>query len=433
MKIGKISRIYLLALIAFAGTVACGSKPEGWGVMLWSLDESSFATGSVTPVTAVSLLNKTYDIQFGKDSPVVTVPQWRIEFFKRKAQAEEYASDYRNLSDFYAVAELNGLPVREEQDQDAKRVYKLRIGEIIKILDRDDQKSTAGEYEGYWYKVLTDGGVVGYVFDRYLAVYTKEELSSLEFSEEKDEFLDHFLATSFRPVYFRKMLVTRRVDLERFLPDYGIFPDPDNNRLTIVAEDHTTTIEYTGIEKGTEDSYAFVGSTLLMIVKSTYEVNLQYADGGVQYSEDYVRIDPDIDLLIITEIERRARKFEDFISRGNTLTSSVYGTITLAPGGGFQWDGFDRLVPDVIGAAAGNSGIVDFQLHVSSELASTYDGTVSFLFSGLETVHFLYTIQDQGVRFKLIQWDPESEDTLVEDEGNSPIVIFFHVTNTEEP
>jgi hypothetical protein len=423
-----IAAAVLTVISFFSG---CGLKTEGWGVILWSHDETAFPTGSLVPVVGSSLLNMTYDIRFDRDSALATVPQWKLTVFKRKSQAEELVAEYAQYSELYAVANLNGLPVRETQDPDAKRVYKLRVGEAVKVLGQDALESTAGEYTGYWYRVLTDGGVTGYSFGRYLDVYTADELANLDLSEKTDEFLEHFLTHNFRPKYFRTMLVTRRMDLNRFLPVYGVFPDTENQLLEIVTEEHVTTIEYTAIVSGNDNSYAFEGSTLLMIMKTDYEVNFQYADQGVQYSEDFVRIDPDIDLLVTEELARRADKVQTFYGRGNILESSAYGTITLTEGGGFVWEGLDRLVPDVVSPLAGFSGMIDFQLHPATKVMETYDGVISFLFANDETAHFLYSLQPQGLRFKHLQWPEDSEDLLVEDEGNSPIVIFFRVSNQD--
>jgi hypothetical protein len=433
----KIRRIIWLLLTAVTAvsllTVAtgCSAGGDGWGVILWSHDESVYPTGSIIPIVNVSQLNSTYDIRVDRRSPVETVPQWRVSLFKRKSQAEGFIEQFAQYADLYAIATLDGLPVRDERNAEAKRTYKLREGEVVKVLSRDMQKSVAGDFEGYWYQVLTDGGVTGFSFGTYLEVLTAAQLAKRDSSEDQDEFLEHFLSSAFRPKYFRNMLVTRQIDLDRFLPDYGIFPDPDNGVLHIVTEDHTSTIEYTGISQGTEDSYRFEGSTLLMIVKHTYEVNLQYADEGVQYSEDYVRIDPDIDLLIITEIERRAALFEDLYANGNTLSSSAYGTITLVEGGGFYWEGYERLVPDVISRYVGNSGLVDFRLHLAPSLTESYDGVISFLFSETDIVHFLYREDAQGVRYKRLVLGQDDKNLLIEEEGNSPIVIFFRVSATE--
>jgi len=160
-------------------------------------------------------------------------------------------------------------------------------------------------------------------------------------------------------------------------------------------------------------------------------MNLQYSDDGIQYSEEFVRIDSDIDLLIIEETERREAIFENLREMGNVLSSSAYGTITLVEGGNFTWEGFERLVPDVIGYGSGDSGRVDFKLHLGSELAKSYDGVITFIFNSSETIHFLYSTENQGIRFRYFNYEPGEEPLLVEAEGNSPIVIFFRVSTTD--
>jgi hypothetical protein len=406
-------------------------KTEGWGVMLWSQDEGTFSTGSVVPVVGISQLKETFDIRTDKKSPIETVPQWRLTLFKRKTQAEDYVLEFSDFSELFAIVRLNGLPVREQRDADAKRVYKLKENEVVKIISRDGEKSTAGEYSGYWYQVLTDGGVTGYTFDRYLELYTAQELAGLDFTEEKDEFLEIFLNSVFRPKHYRTMLISRRINLDRFLPEYGIFHDTESTNLSIVNEEHSTVLDYASVQKVNETSYAFEGSSLIMIIKSTHEVNVQYADEGVQYSEDYVRIDADINGLIISEEQRREEIFNDFFLRGDLLSSTAYGTITLIEGGGFIWEDLERIIPDVVTPSAGNAGRADFRLHVGESLEEEYDGVISFIFSNDEIAHFLYSLQDQGVRFKHIRHDKKNDDLRVEDDGSSPITIFFRVKRSE--
>ncbi len=430
-KLRRIIRLLLggtvLICILTVGA-GCSGGGEGWGVILWSHAESAYPTGSIVPIASVSQLYRTYEIHGDRRSVAESVPQWRVALFKRKSQAENYLVEYAQFVDSYAIAKIDGLPVREERDAEAKRTYKLREGEVVKILARDKEKSVAGGLDGYWYQVLTDGGVTGYSFDIYLEVLTADQLATRDSSEVKDAFLEQFLNSTFRPKYFGEMLLSQRIDLERFSPDYGVFPDPEGGVLHIVAEGHSSSIEYTDITRGSEDAYRFEGSTLLLIAKNLDEVNLQYADSGVQYSEEYVRIDSDIDLLIISEIERRAALFEELYVIGNTLSSSAYGTITLMEGGKFQWEGYERLVPDFVSPSAGNSGTVDFRLHLGPGLLKSYDGIVSFLFGGTDVIHFLYRVENQGIRFKRLARDSNDYNLLVEEEGNSPIVIFFRVS-----
>ncbi|MBN1687448.1 MAG: SH3 domain-containing protein [Spirochaetales bacterium] len=429
-RLRKLTGVTLCILTALAS--GCSGGSEGWGVLLWSQNETLYPTGTIVEVTNISQLNETYDIRMDKRSPVGSVAQWRLSFFNRKSRAEDFQTEYAPNADLYAVATLDGLPVREQRDPDAKRSYKLRKGEVAKVLRRDAEKSVAGDIEGYWYQILTEGGISGYSFDKYLEILTLDQLTGSDAPGERDEFLEQFLSSTFRPKYFRYMLDTRRIDLQRFLPDYGIFPDPENHVIHIVTENHSSAIEYSDITRVTEGTHAFEGSTLLMIVKNPYEVNLQYSDRGVQYSEEFVRIDTDIDLLIIEETERRAAIFEEIYNRGNTLTSSAYGTITLTENGGFIWEGYDRLVPGVVNPADGNCGAVDFRLHLGQEPAKRYNGIISFVFDGSNAVHFLYSMEDQGIRLKHLTYTPNNDrPLLVEEEGNSPIVIFFRFSFEE--
>ncbi len=427
----RVTRQICTYIIFLAALFGCSGRNEGWGVLLWSPDGSAYDTGQIVLVSDVSKLNNTYDIRADKREPTETVEQWRIAFFKRKSTAEEYQDVFSEYANLYAVTSRDGLAVWAKRSTDAKRTYKLREGEVSKVLSRDDEKSVAGGFEGYWYLLLTAGGVTGYSFDKYLEVLSTEQLSLMESPEERDEFLEYFLSSVFRPKYYKYMLEDNRIDLNRFLPDYGVFPEPENGEIHIVTEKHASTIEYTSISRVTKNTYAFEESTLLLIVKNPYEVNLQYSDQGVQYSEEFVRIDQDIDLLIIEETERREGLFENLYELGNLLSSSAYGTITLFENGEFLWEGYERLVPGVIDPEAGETGRIDFRLHLGSELAEAYDGAISFVFDSTEVVDFLYTLENQGIRFKYLDYQPGKEPLLVKDDGTSPIVIFFRISTTE--
>ena len=421
-----------VAGILLALASGCSAGNRGWGVILWSENEPLYPTGSMVRVTGTSQLRDTYNLRIDRSLPEESVAQWRVAFFKRRPNAENFQADYAEYAALYAIATLDGLPVREKRDPGAKRTYKLRHGEVVKILNRSAESSAAGSIEGYWYEILTESGISGYSFDRYLEMLTFTQLTEGKPSVEQDEFLELFLTSTFRPKYFKRMLDTRRIDLQRFLPDYGVFPDRQNGAIHIVTEDHSSTIEYSSVTKVTGNTYAFEGSTLLMIVKNPYEVNLQYSDKGVQYSEEYMRINTDIGLLIIEETERRAALFERIHAKGETLTSSAYGTITLFEGGGFTWESYDRLIPAVVSRTAGDSGFVDFRLHLGPEPAKLYDGVISFIFSGSDIIHFLYIREDLGIRLKHLAYRPDSETPLlVKEEGNSPIVIFFRFSNEQ--
>jgi hypothetical protein len=135
----------------------------------------------------------------------------------------------------------------------------------------------------------------------------------------------------------------------------------------------------------------------------------------------------DIAEAAAAEQQRRQDLYAQLTKPGATLSSSSYGTINLGQDMRFSWQGFDKLVPSVIGAKAKGGGRVDFSLHLAKELAGAYDGVISFLFDEYgesEAVNFLYKAVGGGLRLTPLVRDSVKE-LLVTGTGISPVVIFF--------
>jgi hypothetical protein len=84
----------------------------------------------------------------------------------------------------YAEAVQDGLPIRSEPDNGARRVYRLKQGEIVKVLSRAERSpAMSGDtpLPGEWLKVLTDDGSSGYCFSYRLKLFehTGDSLSSI--------------------------------------------------------------------------------------------------------------------------------------------------------------------------------------------------------------------------------------------------------------
>ena len=435
--------------------LSCRPRVEGWGVLLWSHDESDLDTGSVVPIRGESNIRDTYTVDSTLHEDQIELPKWRLSYFQKKSQADSYAYNFATYSDIFALAKSNGLPIREERNQDARRLYKLREGQIVKIINRDSERSTAGEYEDFWYEVLTGDGIRGFTFGFNLDIKSAAALAVEEERIEADLFLERFLNSNYRPAFFWDMLKYNRIVLERFSSDYGVFPEPDSGTIDIVLPTYQASLKYTNISKPREDAYAFEGATLILTVHSERWINLQFTFEGVEYAEDFVFIEEDIDLLALAEQERRREVYAGFLEKGNHLESAAYGTIKLLDSGRFEWGNNERLVPDIVPREAGKRGSLIFPLFLKGEIAESYDGALTFLFEGrdgseetdmendseenggsfqepeiirevatIASVSFLYILQNDGVRF--VYLSPEMiEDNLVEEEGESPIIIYF--------
>ena len=411
--------------------IGCADRPDLFGVLLWSVDESRFQTGTVVPIYATSQLNATYSLK-DLDNESVSIEQWRISAVRREGDAEELAAEFEPFSELYGVAELDGLNIRETADAEANRLYKLRLGEVVKIVGRSAESSTVGEYEGYWYSVLTADGVMGFTFSVYLEIKSFAELAGGGEIESVDEFLEQFFSTIYRPDYYREMSWNRRFDLERFLPEYGIYPDRENQRIVIVTEEHESIIEYDAISKPTSDSYAFDGTPLIVNLVKTW-INLIYSetiDGKIiAYSEDYVYFPDDIEMITSREQDRRVALFEEMLLGGSRLESAAYGSIELAEGGTFIWSGYERLVPDVVPEETSGRGFFTFPLYLDSAVAPRYSGAVLLTFvdetaTPVGSSPFLYTYDSAGLRLTYVT-DAELEENLVKESSVSSIILFF--------
>ena len=410
-------------------TVSCGRRNIGWGVIVWSDREDSYPTGLLVPIFEESKLKDSYTFGFDDSSDRFEIPKWRLTAFKKSSEAMEFSTGFSRWSLQYARPKpgVDGLLVRSEPDQSSQWVYRLRQREVIKIIGRQEEESTVGSRQGFWYRVLTSDGTSGYCFDYNLETGTLEDFEARDNAANQDPLIASFLGSTFRPDYYRNMIRTGRIDLTRFSPDVGFFPDPENNRVILQMQTYQVTFEYEAIESAGGGRYRFVGSSLILLMSSENETIAQYTHDGRDYSVWFARIDEDVEFLILNEEARRLDIYDRIRARGNVLESSAYGTILLDDDMAFEWTSFSRLVPDIIPARSSAGGKVDFPLFMGRALAARYEGTVSFHFDTMKPdtfVHFLYRYTENGVQFTHV---PEREitDFYVQELTSPPLIIFF--------
>ncbi len=202
-SIRLLSLLLTGAALAVALSIALSScvRNIGYGLVLWAGEESPIHTGEILPVQQESKIQSTYLIRLPGTKELAEVPTWRMRLFATKEEALQGAEEYAPYQNMYAYSQRDGLPLREEADQEARRVYKLAEGQLVKILSRGEQQITIGNYEDYWYLVLTEDGYQGYCFGYYLPVFSpsgdpKEEVEELM---AQDPMLEALLGTDWRP------------------------------------------------------------------------------------------------------------------------------------------------------------------------------------------------------------------------------------------
>jgi len=174
-----LSGVAACAAIAIL-TLALGSCSRllGWGVLLWSVEDPEIASGTVLPVYIRSNIDGVWVV--GVPDPLpggkrkIELPLWQLELHGSKRKAIAAAELFSEFAAVYAETAQDGLPIRAEPDNNAKRVYRLKLGEIVKVLGRTEGViAVRGDapLPGEWLSVLTAGGAQGYCFSYRLRLF----------------------------------------------------------------------------------------------------------------------------------------------------------------------------------------------------------------------------------------------------------------------
>ncbi len=423
----SIKSVLIIALTLFSLS-SCKDKPIGYGVLLWWDEDTAFTEGATYPVFSESSIRNTF-ILSTPDSSVVEVPRWRMNLFSEEEAALEFKEYYDPLIRIYGEAQKNGLAIRTDADPDSERIYKLREGQLVKIVEKMGELLKIGSTEGYWYRVLTEDGTAGYCFGANLDIFDMDVRSAQTDSMEIDPILDDFLSVPFRPEEFRKMVLEKRIDLERFSTAIGCFPNLEERKITIVTPEEVFEFEFDKILMGNPGHFIFGESGLDIKVINPNRVVLHYDNKGASIDELYVVVSG-MNELIQAEKERQDAIFEDFFYMGPTQ-SNAYGTIVFEGMRHFVWEGNEKLIPDIIPRGLDNRGEAEIIYFPVAEIKNSYDGVLSLNFTPASTessLHFLFNRLDNGLRLTHVP-ARDIKDGLVQRVNPSPLIMFFTSDN----
>jgi hypothetical protein len=453
-KKARRSRIFFFffLILITAGLFGSCSRLLGWGVLLWSAEDPAIPSGTVLPVYIRSNIDQVWVAGIPKmyrepEDPVdkLEIPLAQLELVGGKRAAEKQARDFAPFALIYAETLQDGLPIREGPDNGTRRVYRLKIGEIIKVLTMAEGSpaiSTTGDpLPGEWYQVLTEDGNTGYCFSYRLRLFEHTggslTLTQAAPEEVEDPELDRLLARTWSPEWYGTMLNTGRIDLEDLSRHWRFAPGQDTGIARIYLPGLDRTFSYTGIRSAGSRSWRFEGASLQMSLRSDTVLEVQYTEtGGAQRTQLFVALPVEVEDIIAQETVRRDGLFNTIFAQGPVFNSANYGTLSFSEDGRFTWIGYDLLIPGIIPTTALESGAVVMGLFLDGSLNSRYDGAFSFVFDHIETtdalvsgasgatVHFMYTLDAQGLRIEHV---PESSlnGVTVTRRASSPMVIYF--------
>ena len=427
------------------------SRLLGYGVLLWSSEDPPVPSGTMLPVYIRSNIDKVWVVGIPKEYrseysriDKFEVPLFKLEMLGSKKRAMERVEAFQDLALVYAETLQDGLPVRDFPDNGARRVYRLKLGEIVKILSKSSGTvavgATGDPLPGDWYLVLTEDGTTGYCFSYRLKFF--DHLGGplaavrVEQTEAEDPALERLLARTWSPESYGTMINSRRLDLEELSRKWNFDPGQDTGIARIRTRELDRSFSYTRIRSTGSQSWQFEGTPLQMNLRSETTLAVQFTDAnGILRTLLFVALSSGVDDIILQESARREAQFRSIYNHGPVYTSNNYGTLILREDGRFNWNGFMLLVPQVIPASALGSGSMDMRLYLSAALNERYSGAFTLNFDGLGSsanqINFMYTLDSQGLRLEYAP--PTSFDGLtVARRASSPLVIYFFRNESED-
>jgi hypothetical protein len=438
--LSKLSRPSLLFSLLIILTLSSCSR-LGYGVLLWSIDDPPVDSGSVLPVYIKSNIEKIWVVGLPEQSSAYKdfkkeIPLTQLEFIGSKRKAEKWAENFAPYAMAYAENLQDGLPIRDSADNNSRRVYRLRLGEVVKILGvargTPPISSTGDPLPGEWYRVLTNEGVIGYCFSFRLRLFNQNE-GSVQSSaptqkDAPDPDLDMLLSKIWSSETYLQMINSGRINIQEMEKNYRFDPGQDTGVARIILPDLERQFTYQKINSQGDRAWSFEGTNLQMALRSNTSLSVQFTESsGARRTLSFAALPARVNDLIIQENARRETQFLTIYNQGPVFTSNNYGTITLLKTGDFTWTGYDLLVPQLIPQGTKGGGRISMDLYISPSYEERYNGAFTLRFTDIRqnnTVCFLYALDNQGLRLEAVP-DYGIEGVTVMRRAPSPVVLYF--------
>ena len=437
------SRIPIL-LIVFSVFLFQSCSRLGWGVLLWSTEDPPILSGTVLPVYIRSNIDQVWVVgvpetlrKDKKDSGKIEIPLSQFEFSGSKRKAVKRAEEFAEYAPVYAENLQDRLPIRDNTDNNSRQVYRLRVGEIIKIISKVEGNppisTTGAPLPGNWYKVLTQDGVMGYCFSYRLKIFdhlsgSVHAASVTRREAVQDPDLDLVMSKTWSPELYQQMINSRRIDIRELEKHYRFDPGQDTGIAKIILPDMEREFVYDSISSDGELSWRFEGGGLQMDLRTNTTLAVQFTENtGLRRTVVFVSLTADIDDLILQENTRRELQYMSIYNQGPVFTSNNYGTITFTQTGGFSWTGYDLLVPHLIPPESHGEGRVYMDLFLAQSFMERYNGAFTLTLSDVRpnvNLRFMYILDNQGLRLEVVP-DYAVEDITVTRLSSSPMVLYF--------
>jgi hypothetical protein len=450
VNFGTKKLLLFLPLIITIFLSSC-TRRLGYGVLLWSAEDPPVPSGTVLSVYIRSNIDHVWVVGIPREFRVegskvdkFEIPLPKLELSGSRKKARERAEAFAPYALSYAETLQDGLPIRENPDNGARRVYRLKLGEIVKILSPVEGVEAVGAsgdpLPGEWYRVLTENGTTGFCFSYRLKLFehTGGSLAAVINNQQdvEDPDLDRLLARQWSPESYGTMVNTRRYDLQELSYRWGFDPGQDTGIARINVSDLDLSFQYSTIRSTGTQSWRFEGTELQMNLRSETTLAVQFTESsGLLRTLLFVALPTGVDDIILQESARREDLFQSIYEQGPVYVSSNYGTIRFRENGRFTWTGNMLLVPQVIPVSALGSGSIEMRLFLADNMSSLYSGAFTLRFDGVggqsAQADFMYSLDSQGFRIEYVPQTSLDGITVVR-RATSPLVLYFYRSDIPE-
>lgn len=415
----------------------------GFGVVIWKEEGGGLDVGDVVRVHAKSEASGFYVVSVEGMEEKREVPMRSLILASDMMEVEELKERLRPLRPLFAESLIDALPIRVDADNLSRQIYKLRAGQIMKLLwEVEGAPPMVGgkRLEGKWFRVMTDDGVEGYCFSYNLAISDSpkgrvEEANKARVGimageddpiskDEEDEGLEKVLSSTWYPEYYRKMLNSKNVDLDLISSSYGFFPGADTKTARVILPHIQRTFQYSNIKK-VRGKYRFGDSPLSLYIRNVDIITVEFTDEeGSRLYENFVTLNAPIEKIIENEKMRREEEVQHLVGY---YESQNYGEMEITKDGYFLWQGYNAIVPFIIPNMSDSAGTVFFKYFISRALKKEtgYSGVLSFKFSSMEdSIDFMYKMKDDSLIMEPVSKDL-MEDGVVIKRGDAITLVFF--------
>ena len=352
-----------------------------------------------------------------------------VETFTTKKKATHFVNEYRPYLNMYAQA-TGKHNIRPERNPQASGAYRMREGEIVKVISKDKEQTIIDGKSGYWVEVLTDDGYRGYSFDYKLNLFEmgkdgiNENISGNTLSQ-----LQELFSKPFYPFYYNDFIKENRIDLTEINIENGLYIDEAQENLIFKTADISISFLIQNILAQGKNRFSSIDNNLSITIIDPNYLIIAFTHNEKNISFDMCTIE-NLEDIATQEQEKRNQFYQKILSLGPTFTSSAYGTITFFSDRTFIWNNFDPLVPSHIGQNATNRGWVSFELHMTKECAAKYDDALTLSFNGAKggiPASFFIQLDEanKAFRFYTVPKAIINSERLATRDNPSPQIIYF--------